>query len=532
MEESLMPSSRKALFGLALIPLLLPLPGGAQERVVVSKEVAVGRSEATLRLEFSDGAGLSLSLKDGSVVVDGDVVGAYASGDALEAAWRALLGEAVALDDGPLSQRLMDWSPPAFLEGDERTLAQTLDEAIDGALAGPGVRSADEGSAPLSVGSPSDVALVRALLGQTSRLAVLGEALRGLGSEISLHVDEDVDVAAGETLTGGLVVVQGDARIAGTVDGDVVVVDGTLELLDGGRVTGDVRLADATLERAGGSIDGDVVDVEGIEGNAESEIREQLRDELRRELREEIRGSADVSAGSGWTLFRPFTRIFSGIGGLVENLVFILVMGVLGLAVLAFAPRNLDVVAETARQSPGRAAMVGLAGTFLLVPVWILGVVALAVSIVGIPVMIAWIPLFPLAALAAVILGYLAVARNVGEWLADSEYRYTDWIRKSNPVTTVLGGVAGLTFFFMVANVLGILPFFGFFKGLLLFAGVLASLAALQVGFGAVLLTRAGQRPEYHPRDFDEAWERAVDMDVDLDPAPSGTGRNGGGDHA
>ena len=106
-----MPSSRKALFGLALIPLLLPLPGRAQERVVVSKEVAVGRSEATLRLEFSDGAGLSLSLKDGSVVVDGDVVGSYATGDALEAAWRALLGEAVALDDGPLSQRLRDWSP-------------------------------------------------------------------------------------------------------------------------------------------------------------------------------------------------------------------------------------------------------------------------------------------------------------------------------------------------------------------------------------------------------------------------------------
>ena len=33
----------------------------------------------------------------------------------------------------------------------------------------------------------------------------------------------------------------------------------------------------------------------------------------------------------------------------------------------------------------------GLAGAFLLLPVWVLGIVALAVSIIGIPVLLAWV---------------------------------------------------------------------------------------------------------------------------------------------
>lgn len=517
---------RNALLGLALLPLLVPAGGEAQEREVVSKEVAVGRTEAALRLEFSDGARLALALRDGAVLVDGEEVGRYAAGDPLEAAWRALLGEAVLLDDGPLASMLRDWAPPATLDGTGLELAQRIDQALEGALSVPAPPEEPAPSLSLSVGDEGDEALIRVLLGQTSRLAVLGEALRELGSEINLHIDEDVEVAAGETIQGNLVVVQGDALIRGTVEGDVVVVDGTVQLLDGGRVLGDVRLADATMEREGGTLEGSVVDLLDEDQDVDAEVRERIREELRAELRREIRSNRDVSSGGGF--FSPFTRIFRGIGGLIENLVSILIFGLLGMAVLAFAPRNLDVVAETARRAPGRAATVGVAGAFLLIPVWVLGAVALAVSIVGIPVMIAWLPLFPLAALAAAILGYLAVARNVGEWLADSGYRYTDWIRKSNAATTVFGGLVGLTTFFMAANVLGIVPFFGFFKGLLTFAGVMATLAAAFVGFGAVLLTRAGRRPEYYPADFDEAWQRAVDMDVEVD-VEEGAGKAGAG---
>lgn len=520
----------KPLAGLALLALSLPATAASQERTVLSKEISVGRSEASMRLEFSSGSPLEIALRDGSVYVDGEATGAYTAGDGLDTAWRSLLGEAVSLDDGALARRLRDWSPPSDLSGDRLELAQTIDHSLEDALAAP--EAPAKPSVDVSM-SGDDGALVRALLGQTDRLAVLGQALDGIGSNMKLHVGEDVTVAKGETLEGSLVVVQGDVRIEGDVTGDVVVVDGTLEMADGGHVEGDVRLADATLTRDGGSIDGDVVNVERTERDLEREIRARVRTELRDEIRNEVR--ANTRRNTGGSFFNPFRNIFRGVGGLIENLVSILVLGLIGMGVVSFAPRNLEVVAETARRAPGRAAMVGLAGMFMLIPVWVVGAIVLTVSIVGIPVMIAWLPLFPLAAVAAAVLGYLAVARNVGEWLADSGYRYTDWIRKTNALHLVVGGIAGLSLFFVAANVLRMVPFFGFFRGLLVFGGVLASMATVLIGFGSVLLTRAGRRPEYGPMDFDAAWERTVEMDPDLEdmesePAASGPANDASSD--
>jgi hypothetical protein len=190
---------RNALIGLALLALLIPHGGKGQERIVISKEISVGRSEAALGLEFTDGGKLSLALRGGSVLVDGKSVGSYAAGDALDVAWRALLGDAVALEDGALSQKLRAWSPPVTLEGDGLASARRFDEALEGALSAP---PAPPPPPALSVGQEGDDALARILLGQTGRLAVLGEALKGLGSDIRLHVDEDVDVAPGRLSRG------------------------------------------------------------------------------------------------------------------------------------------------------------------------------------------------------------------------------------------------------------------------------------------------------------------------------------------
>ena len=159
--------------------------------------------------------------------------------------------------------------------------------------------------------------------------------------------------------------------------------------------------------------------------------------------------------------------------------------------------------------------MVGFAGSFLLIPVWILGGVALAVSIIGIPVAIAWLPLFPLAAILAAVLGYVAVARNTGEWLADSSFPWTGWIRKSNPLFTLFGGLLGLSFAFIAANLISIVPLLGVVSGLLFVVGTIITLVAMQIGFGAVLLTRAGRKREYYGAyDPDAAWEAAMSVDV------------------
>lgn len=509
---------RKTFFTVTLTALLVPALAQAQVREVISKEIAVGGAEAALRLEFADEGELRISFEDGTVTVDDEAVGSFQAGGALDAAWRTLLGEAVALDDGPLAERLRSWSPPASLEADALSVARTIDGALEERLSLPAenVEEGEGGDAmSVRIGGGSESALVRALLSQASRLGLLEDALQGLGDDIRIHIDEDVEIADGETVDGTLLVIEANARVAGTVDGDVVVVDGGLELLPGSRVSGEVRLADGRLLRDEGVVEGRVVNV--LEGGRESsapdedELRERIRRELRNEIRNEVRSATRFDRDEGISLFRPFVTVGRAIGGILEVLLAVFILGLLGAGVAAFAGGNLEAVAETARRSPGRSAMVGMAGSFLLIPVWILGMVALAVSIIGIPVMVAWIPLFPLAAGAAAILGYLAVARNAGEWLAGTNYRYTDWIRKSNPVYTIFGGLLGLATFFVLADLLSVVPLFGFLEGLLTFVGIMISLVAVQIGFGAVLLTRGGRRREYYD-DFDAeaTWEASA----------------------
>jgi hypothetical protein len=266
-----------------------------------------------------------------------------------------------------------------------------------------------------------------------------------------------------------------------------------------------------------------------VDSATRARIRDEVRSELRSEMRDQLRNATRVHTHSSSSLLSPFRGIVRAVGGLIGDVVTILVLALIGMGVVAFAGDKLDTVAETARRAPGRSALVGLAGTFLLIPVWILGALALAVSIVGIPVMIAWLPLFPLAVVAAGILGYLAVARNVGEWLADSEYRYTGWIRRSNPVYTIAGGLVGLSAAFMAAHVLYVVPFFGFVRGLLTFVGVMLGIVAVQIGFGAVILTRGGRRGGVRPEPYDAEWESSIDVDAGGASSTSG-GATGGPD--
>jgi hypothetical protein len=521
--------SRLASVALALgiSACLSPFAARAQLREVVSKEVSVGRSAASLALELAGGSRLEISFEDGSVLVDGKSVGRFESGDALDVTWRALLGRAVALEDGPLASALADWSVPAELTGDDADAAREIDRALDSALRSVDVQ-ADPGEPSVSLGDPGS--LVRLLLGEGGRLRLLDDALAGLDEVVRVHVAEDAVVGADEVVEGNLIVIDGDVRIEGEVDGDVVVVGGSLELLEGSSVSGSVRLADARLIRNLGEVEGDVVEVEDETAlDVDVDIREEIRRELRSEIREEIEGEG------GFSLFAPFRPVVRAVGGVLENLVSILILGLVGAAVIAFAGDRVEVIAETARRAPGRAAVVGLAGTMLLIPAWVIGFVALLVSIVGIPVAIAWLPAFPIAACLAALVGYLAVARNAGEWLADSELPLTHWIRKSNALITMVGGLLGLMALFVAANVVSVAPFLGFLTGLLVAAGVVVTFFAVQIGFGAVILTRAGRRRDYARYTADEAWEAAMNVDVggvDAEPATPGAdpGRKEGHD--
>jgi len=482
--------------------------GAAQELEVVSKQVAVGRNEALLELEFISGEPLEVALREGRFEVDGQDVGPASA--ELDAAWRFLLGQAVALEDGPLVRTLIDWSPPAELEGDALETATRIDQALEEALSAPVLPAPD---APGMGARVSERSVLAALLGRRERMLELAEALEDMRlADVQLHVAEEVTVPENTEVDATVIVVDGNLEVGGEVDGDVVVVGGSIRLHPGGTVTGDVRLVDSRLYDDGGEVLGEVVELDAAE--ASDDLDGRLREEIRREIesayRDEDFGSSDFLA--------PLRYVGRGIAGVISTVLTAVVLGLIGGAVLHFGGNNLEIVAETARRSPARAAAVGLAGTFLTVPVWLLGALALTVTIVGIPVMLLWLPLFPLAVVLAAGLGYYAVAHNVGSWIARRDYASFRWVRLSNPYTLVAGGVMGLMAAFLVANALEIGgPWLGFLQGIILALGIVATVLAVLVGFGSVLITRAGRRPQYYPGGviFDDAW------DADLGSAES-----------
>jgi len=520
---------RRVALALGLIALVLPSAADAQLRDIVTKSVSVSSTGAELELRFRDGSGLGIRLDDGTVYIDGERGGTYEPGDALDQAFRGLLRDAMALENGALAEVLVDWSAPSDVRDVDS--ARVIDEALEASIRDRDVDVAvdlSDGEVSISIGD--ETSLIQLLVGSVTRLGILEDALEGLDDELRIHVDEDVTIEAGEIEPRSIVVIEGTLRIDGEILGNVVVVGGGLDVREDGVIRGEARVADTRILGNNGEVRGGIVDVLESERDMELElrdrIREEIREELRSDLRNEIRSAARLD-DDGFSIMTPFRPVIRGVGGVMEKLIMVFVLGLLGAGFFAFAGENVDSIAETARKAPGRAAMVGFAGSFLLIPVWLLGTVALVISIIGIPVAVAWVPLFPIAAVMAALLGYVAVARNAGEWLADSSWPWTGWIRKSNPIFTLLGGLLGLTFAFLAGHVISIVPFLGVFSTLLFVIGGLLTFFAAQIGFGAVLLTRAGRRREYYAYDADAAWEAAMRVDVDDDTVGADSAPNG-----
>jgi hypothetical protein len=242
-----------------------------------------------------------------------------------------------------------------------------------------------------------------------------------------------------------------------------------------------------------------------------------------RDGRPRVRVSVDLDESS-WSFRRPFRRALQGLGGLFSRALNLLLLSLLAAAVLHFVPRNFERVAETARHAPGQALAVGAAGLFLFLPAWILGGLALILTIIGIPLVLLWIPLFPAVTVAALGFGYLALAHNVGSWAVRQNLPWTDRMRLSNPLTLSIGGLVLLASGFLVADALKLLPFTGAIELLMTGTASVLNGVALLIGLGAVIMTRGGRRhsvagaePFHSYRDFSE--DAAVDTDpLDADP--------------
>lgn len=233
-------------------------------------------------------------------------------------------------------------------------------------------------------------------------------------------------------------------------------------------------------------------------GMHDSVTRLKSRIELLQEELESARSDAIAATrkGRGHDWFAPVRHVVRGVSGVFSLLVTMTVLFGIGFVTVMLGGRKyIEGVADTVRAGIGRSFLVGLAGSFLLLPVFVLGIIALAISIVGIPALIVWIPLFPLGAAAAVLLGYLGVAHAAGESWAERRYYGSEWFTRANSYYFMGSGLALLGALFFAANIITMAgPWLGFINNILNFFGVILTWAAATIGFGAVLISRGGSR--------------------------------------
>ena len=193
----------------------------------------------------------------------------------------------------------------------------------------------------------------------------------------------------------------------------------------------------------------------------------------------------------------PFHRITEGIAGIFSILVTYVVLFGIGFAVIFFGGRRyIEGVADTARHAPGRSFLVGLAGSFLIVPAFVLGIIALVISIIGIPGLLVWVPGFPVAVVLAVLLGYIGVAHAAGEAFAERRFYVTDWFQRGNSYYFLLSGIGILLALFLASQVVHMAgPWLDFIRGILIFLGVATTAVVVMIGLGAVLISRGGKNP-------------------------------------
>lgn len=474
----------------------------APDAGVTGSVVTLSARAAALEIELSDGTTRVIALRDGEILVDGSRRGTYELGGDVERSWRDLLRSPGVLEGGDVSEALSAWQPPVAGEpAAARLLSETLADLsvrpTSPAANGPQSVAGPDGSQVMIAPGVIPIERLQESFERLRRaMAHLSAEVEGLEDEFALVVHDDHAIPAEQVVPGNVALLGGGLELAGIVAGDVLVLGGQLVLEPTARIEGDVIQVGGDVVEAGGKVDGEMVSL--LAGDVERRIG--------LELLGETGGGADLAPGiairPGVHVHQPnwFARSFGrvgrnigrAIGGIVATFAWFLGLGALGLVVVYFFRRRIEIAADTVRANVARSFGVGLAGQLLVVPV-------LLVLVVGIVTWLA-IPFFLLAVALAIPAGYLAVAHAVGETVALQRY---DWmerfrLRRSNSYYYVLSGLFFLLAPFAIGALLHLFGgLLGFARGLSFFAGGALTWFALTTGLGAVILTRGGKRTSY-----------------------------------
>ncbi len=513
--------------GLAAALFVAPLvtrDARAQEIEIVDSAITLSSSgRAELWFELSDRSEHRLLFDDGAIEFDGASLGSYREGGRLASAWRDFLrsnagAEGAAMRAGLLDfrARLETWETDG--NADERAAMRELGNQVDRVF-DLAVEAAEEPST-ISARDVTSLRIVPGGLGfdVTESLDRLKEGLRRLGDAgeslddpLAMIVHGDYQIPSDSEIAGHVAVLDGTLRLAGKIEGNVLILDGRLLLTDGARIEGDVLQVGGELELAGDArIEGEILSdlVLAPVAPVAPSVQEAPVVEATRSV-VSSRGSSARNRG-------PFARFARNVGHAAEGLMgafsTFIGLAVLGVLLIYFAHGRLETVSDTVRHEFGRSFAMGLAGQVLFFP----ALLVLLVLVITWPI----VPFFVLGAALAGLVGYLAVAHGAGEMFAQRRYRY-EWlerIRRSNSYYYLISGLVLLMLPFAAGAVLWVLGgSVDVVRGLIVFVACVGTWVLATAGFGSVLLTRAGGRSVVID------WSSGPDTDTDVgDPGADG----------
>jgi hypothetical protein len=457
-----------------------------QDGRLVSHAISVSTREASLELELAGGRTQTMALRGGDVLIDGRRVAGYEAGGALDRAWRRLLADGASLDSPQLEVALRNWRVPGLTATDAAAKSR-LDAAVRALLAerpAPSPPPTAQLSRADTAGRamPAPVTITLADLELLDSLERHLAALQDVGPEIAdavrmspMHLG-DFSIPAGTRSEGDVVVFRGDAEVRGEVAGHVVALYGDVRHYRGAVIGG-------SAVSVGGEVTG--------EGTVRGDIKTVSAQDLAAaasELEAPLEPEPLDAAPSTWS------RLVTD----VRNVIAVFVaLAMLGFGTVFFARRQLEVVADTASHCFGRALVVGLLGQLLLLPTFAMLIVGLALTVVGLLIVPFAAALYVVAACLAVLGGYLAVAHAIGETFARRRMANGAFVRAPNAYGYLFSGLVGLLGLWAAAALFG---WAGPVLVLLNVAAGIATWVAATVGFGAVLLSRAGLRETFAGR--------------------------------
>jgi len=302
----------------------------------------------------------------------------------------------------------------------------------------------------------------------------------GPGHNDLVRIGTSMTVPKGERVDGDVVSIGGSADVDGEVIRDVSVIGGSLNLGPDAIVHGDVAVVGGSMTRSPSArVDGKVAEV-GI----------------------------GLGGALPWNL--PFRRNFrarrqiSPVSGLAGTILRTTLMIMGGLLVVTLGGRFVGEVAEQAAHEPLRSGLAGLVAEICFVPLLVVTVIVLAVSIIGIPLLIL-VPFGIAFAVVLMFIGFTAIATHVGRWMS------TRFGNQWGPYLSVAVGVLTIIAITLIARITAVGVGFSsglFVTGPLRVIGFLVEYSAWTMGIGAIIL----------------AWRRRRHLAPTPTPTPGPTG--------